>query len=64
MQNLELLYQIRAELLQKGFLRRPCIHVHAANGVQVATLEESAKKMQATIAPSAGVLGSGVLQAL
>ena len=37
MQNLELLYQIRAELLQKGFLRRPCIHVHAAHVISTDT---------------------------
>ena len=40
MQNLELPYQIHAETLQKGFLRHPCIHVHAA---QVISFDTSRK---------------------
>lgn len=54
MQNLELLWQIRAELLQKGFQRRHSIHVHPSNGAEAASLEATATKMQATVTPSAG----------
>ena len=54
MQNLELLWQIRAELLQKGFQRRHSIHVHPSNGADTAALEAAATKLQASVAPTAG----------
>ena len=53
-QNLELLWHIRAALVQQGFLPRRCVHVHPANGEQRAVLEDMAKKMQASTAASPG----------
>ena len=55
MQNIDLLWQIRTELIQKRLLRKPCIHIHPSCGAEAGKLQEAAKSLGAALASAPGV---------